>query len=202
MYAVQHHRAGSRVAGASIAALTTGLAAWALVSVGAQKILAPVQKVMTVMLLRSETPPPAKPIPAPPREIETDLPAPKLVVPDIPVVVDTPIVAEPDPADIVTPPAPPTPDTTPRLAADSKPVYPPASIRAQEEGLTRLSLCVSERGRVTDATLIRSSGYSRLDAAALKWVRIARFKPATRSGQPVAMCNYDIIYQWDLRDAR
>jgi hypothetical protein len=84
MYAVQQPRSSSRLVGISIAALATGLAAWALISVGNQKILAPVQKAMTVMLLQAEKPPPPKPIPTPKPKV--DIPAPKLVVPDIPVI--------------------------------------------------------------------------------------------------------------------
>ena len=205
MYAVQQPRTGSRLAGVSIAALATGLAAWALISVGNQKIFAPVQKAMTVMLLQAETHPPPKPIPTPPTEVKVDTPAPVLVVPDIPVVEEAPIVAAPMPAEIVapSPPAPPgPPDASPKLQAGAKPPYPPSSIRAQEQGTTTLSLCVSDAGRVTSAKLVSSSGHATLDNAALKWVDNARFKPAINAGRPTAMCDYTIAYQWDLKDAR
>jgi protein TonB len=202
MYAVQQPRGSSRLVGVSVAALATGLAAWALISVGNQKILAPVQKAMTVMLLQAAKPPPAKPIPVPPKEVKVDIPAPKLVVPDIPVIEETPIIAAPTPPEIVAPPSPPgPPDTSPKLMIGAKPPYPLASIRAQEEGTTTLSLCVSEQGRVTSATLASSSGHATLDNAALKWVNNARFKPAVSGGRPTAMCDYDIAYQWNLRDA-
>jgi protein TonB len=205
MYAVQQPRSGSRLVGVSVAALATGLAAWALVSVGNQKILAPVQKVMTVMLLQADKPPPPKPIPVPKPEVKVDVPAPKLVVPDIPVVDEPPpIIAEPVPAEpiVEAPPAPAVPDTSPKLMAGAKPQYPPSSIRAQEQGRTTLSLCVNENGRVTSAKLAGSSGHPTLDNAALKWVDNARFKPATTAGKAVAMCDYNVIYQWDLKDAR
>jgi protein TonB len=100
------------------------------------------------------------------------------------------------------PPAPPSPDTTPRLISSSKPSYPISSIRAQEQGRTTLSLCVNESGRVTSADLANSSGHATLDNAALKWINNARFKPATSAGHAVAMCGYNVIYQWDLKDAR
>ena len=203
MYAVQQPRTSSRLVGVSIAALATGLAAWALISVGNQKIFAPVQKAMTVMLLQAAKPPPAKPIPTPSKEVKVDVPAPVLIVPDIPVVAETPIIAAPMPAEIVAPPAPPgPPDTSPKLMAGAKPPYPLSSIRALEQGTTTLSLCVSEVGRVTNAKLVSSSGHATLDNAALKWVDNARFKPAVNAGRPTAMCDYTIAYQWDLKDAR
>ncbi len=201
MYAVQQPRTSSRLVGVSVAALATGLAAWALISVGNQKIFAPVQKAMTVMLLQAAKPPPAKPIPTPPKEVKVDVPAPVLIVPDIPVVAEAPIIAAPMPAEIVAPPAPPgPPDTSPKLMAGAKPPYPISSIRALEQGTTTLSLCVSEVGRVTSAKLVSSSGHATLDNAALKWVDNARFKPAVNAGRPAAMCDYTIAYQWDLKD--
>ena len=74
--------------GFSVSVAATSLPENALISVGNQKILAPVQKAMTVMLLQAEKPPPPKPIPTPKPKV--DIPAPKLVVPDIPVIDEPP----------------------------------------------------------------------------------------------------------------
>ena len=41
---------------------------------------------------------------------------------------------------------------------------------------------ISPEGRVMDASVQRSSGHQRLDDAALKAVRAARFKPYTENG--------------------
>jgi protein TonB len=46
--------------------------------------------------------------------------------------------------------------------------------------------------------VIRSSGYSRLDAAAREGVRRWRFKPAMRDGVPMA-ASVDVPIRWSLR---
>ncbi len=68
--------------------------------------------------------------------------------------------------------------------------YPPQAIRLSEEGASTLQVCVAANGMLAGApTLQSSSGYSLLDAAALKWAREAlRFTPAQRDGQAVPAC--------------
>jgi protein TonB len=91
----------------------------------------------------------------------------------------------------------------PRLrSTNEKPPYPAASVRAQEEGATGIEVCVDARGRVTSASLAQSSGHARLDEAALKWVRGARFTPGSADGAPQAMCGHNVIYEWTLEDGR
>ena len=55
-----------------------------------------------------------------------------------------------------------------------KPPYPRASERLNEEGLSTVEACVSERGRISSARLVQSSGFYRLDDAAVKWVKELR----------------------------
>ncbi|HLS81527.1 MAG TPA: energy transducer TonB, partial [Steroidobacter sp.] len=70
----------------------------------------------------------------------------------------------------------------------SQPQYPPASRRAGEEGTVILEVLVLENGRVGDARIKQSSGYSRLDEAALREVkRTWRLRPGTENGKPVQM---------------
>jgi len=68
--------------------------------------------------------------------------------------------------------------------------YPPGSIRLSEEGSSTLQVCVTANGMLAGApTLQASSGYARLDAAALKWASEAlRFTPARRAGRAVPAC--------------
>jgi len=68
--------------------------------------------------------------------------------------------------------------------------YPPQAIRLSEEGASTLQVCVGANGVLAAApTLETSSGYGRLDAAALKWAREAlRFTPAQRDGKAVPAC--------------
>ncbi len=83
--------------------------------------------------------------------------------------------------------------TVPLSYVVTKPIndfYPPGSIRLSEEGASTLQVCVGANGALAAApTLETSSGYGRLDAAALKWAREAlRFTPAQRDGNAVPAC--------------
>ena len=105
-----------------------------------------------------------------------------------------------DPAAAVTPAK--TVRIAPKLRTEEKPPYPPGEIRAKNEGNTSLGLCVDARGRVTSASLAKSSGHPRLDDAALKWVKNARFSPGTVDGAPATVCGHTVVYEWRLEDAR
>ena len=82
-------------------------------------------------------------------------------------------------------------------AGNTPPPYPPAARRLREEGDVRLSVHIDESGRVTEVKIARSSGSSRLDAAAVETVKKWRFKPATVDGQAVASWYDDWI--WSFR---
>src|SRR5690606_21085910 len=62
------------------------------------------------------------------------------------------------------------------------PEYPRASQRRGEQGRVIVRVLISAQGRVLEASVRQSSGYSRLDEAAVKAVRSARFKPYTENG--------------------
>lgn len=65
------------------------------------------------------------------------------------------------------------------------PTYPWRSRRLGEEGRVLLRVHISVAGRVDRIAIKRSSGYRRLDRAALQAVRDWRFQPARRAGHPV-----------------
>lgn len=70
---------------------------------------------------------------------------------------------------------------------NSRPAYPPTSRRLEEQGTVVLVLYVQEDGRVGDAKVQKSSGYPRLDdAAVLEAKRSWRFIPAMSGGKPIA----------------
>ena len=77
-----------------------------------------------------------------------------------------------------------------------------SSIRANEQGVSTLDVCVDARGRVSSATLAASSGHTTLDSAALKWVRSARFTPGKLDGVAQSVCGHTVVYEWNLEDAR
>lgn len=65
--------------------------------------------------------------------------------------------------------------------------YPPASQDNGDEGTVTLLLAVQTDGSISDIRIARSSGYRRLDAAAVRSLRQAKFQPATCHGKPFAM---------------
>jgi protein TonB len=128
-----------------------------------------------------EKKPVAKP-PPPPRPVlaavaEAPAATTRFVVPPQP-----PVPPEPFPVEIA-PPAPP-PVVAARFDADylhnPKPVYPSMSRRLGEEGTVRLRVKVGAGGTALTVETERSSGFGRLDAAALEAVRRWRFVPARR----------------------
>ena len=65
--------------------------------------------------------------------------------------------------------------------------YPPASQDNGDEGTVTLLLAVQTDGSISDIRIARSSGYQRLDAAAVRSLRRAKFQPATCHGKPIAV---------------
>lgn len=68
-----------------------------------------------------------------------------------------------------------------------KPAYPPLSRRLREEGKVVLRVLIETDGTATKAEVRHSSGYERLDQAALQTVLKWRYLPARRNGTPEAM---------------
>jgi protein TonB len=67
-----------------------------------------------------------------------------------------------------------------------EPAYPPAARRAGEEGTVRLKVLVDEKGRPKDVAVATSSGFARLDQAAMEAVRKWRFVAATDGTHPIS----------------
>ena len=78
----------------------------------------------------------------------------------------------------------PRPISGPRGAAR----YPPQSVLASEHGKVLMTICISSTGTVDSVALAKSSGFPRLDQAALDIALEYRFQPAMRQGIPVPMC--------------
>ncbi len=66
-----------------------------------------------------------------------------------------------------------------------KPRYPPISRRMREQGKVMLKVLVTPEGRAGAVEISRSSGFGRLDSAAVESVRKWRFVPAKRAGRTV-----------------
>jgi len=75
--------------------------------------------------------------------------------------------------------------------------FPLLSRRANESGEVVVRIVVDTSGHLKDASIQRSSGYARIDQAALQDIRSARFVPYKEDGQPVeveslAVLAYDL----------
>lgn len=87
-----------------------------------------------------------------------------------------------------------------RYLHNPKPPYPAVSIENEEEGTVTLRVVVEPNGRPSKVELVQTSGYRRLDQAALKVVKEKyQFIPATRLGQAI-QSSYTFNIQFSLRD--
>lgn len=157
------------------------------------KIIPPPQEIASTLFVnfiapsapKTEEPPQPKP-----RPVEKPrAPHPHLVA-QAPVVAPTDYVAPPSPE-----PAPPAPAVAAPVQLGSElslacpvrtpPAYPPFSRRLGEAGVVVVRVELDEQGRVAAARIKTSSGFSRLDEAALTAVKTWQCHPAMRNGQPV-----------------
>ena len=139
---------------------------------------------------KPELRPAPQPEPLPPPVVATPEPA--------PVVAAAPAAAAPataiDATSVAASPA--APAAAPRIELPSsnaaylnnpKPAYPALSRRLGEQGKVVVRVLIGVDGRAQQAEIRSSSGYDRLDQAALATVRSWRYVPGTRNGVPEAM---------------
>jgi periplasmic protein TonB len=137
---------------------------------------------------------------APPSERAVSAPPPEPVAPPT----AEPAVAAPTPPAPAPTPAPvaaPEPVTPPRSDAaylkNPLPPYPRESNRLQEEGQVMLSVYILADGTAGEIKLKRSSGYPRLDKAAMETVQRWRFQPARRGNEAIPWW-YDVPVTFSL----
>jgi len=194
------------------------LLAYALISGLAIKAVKVITGPLETVNIEEPAPPPEEAPPPPPKledippyvpppdvQVQTDVPPP-------PVISTQTTIATPEPPRVAPPgpPAPPPPPSIPGTRAQGIPRtftvseddYPDASRRAGEEGVTGVRVTVGTDGRVTACSVIRSSGFSRLDERACQIaMRRWRFKPATENGKPVEE-TINRNYRWQLQAGR
>jgi len=170
------------------------------VSLGVVEAPPIVESAKVVLLDMPKPVEPAEPVKVP------ELKQPDLTVPIPDTVIETPV--ELPPAPVATPsdsapvamPATGAPIEGTSLAVTSRvePIYPPASRRQDEEGTVRLRVLVDERGRAQDVRVLKSSGHSRLDEAAVSAVKRWLFKPATQDAHAVqAWTQVAVVFRLD-----
>jgi protein TonB len=156
-----------------------------------------------------EEPPP----PPPPVDVELPPPPPQVILPDF--VFERPVaetaiqqvqqVRDPSPPPAVKAPPPPVvvatrPAPGRNFGQNMIEAYPAASIRAEEEGTTKVSVCVDIGGKISNVKVIKGSGFDRLDAATLKELPRQRMTPAKGSdGKPIAVCDHIMEIVWELK---
>lgn len=193
---MNHRLQWHKPAGMLLVAAVHGAALWALW----QQRQAVPSSDRTPLFVNFIAPPTTTPAPEPrhlpPTESAAkEMPSPQQLAAEVPV---------PAPADLLPPPPPepkappaiapmPLPDGPMAIAGElsvacperSAPAYPMSSRRMGETGTVVLHVELDERGQVAAAKVSSSSGYLRLDEAALNAIRAWRCKPATRNGEPV-----------------
>ena len=189
--------------GVLVYALATGLARTAIENV-----------VPRISASFPTSPPPAKPsppvIPGPHlvrQSIQVPQPDPNIEAPldleqALPVTAAVPQVATDPDAAAAQPALHRIPGGPGRDFPNTEDFYPSASKRMQETGAATVVVCVNEAGRLTrEPALERSSGYVRLDQAAVKLARAGsgRYRATTENGQPVAAC-YPFKIRFELRE--
>lgn len=117
--------------------------------------------------------------------------APQPPAPPEPVAIDAPPVSEPSPAPVTAAPVVAPPPVTPpkfnvAYLQNPRPAYPAMSKRLGEAGRVMLRVTVDANGLPTNVEISKSSGFSRLDDAALEAVRKWKFVPARRGDEAIS----------------
>jgi periplasmic protein TonB len=207
-YAAAQQPSVGRVAGLGLVALLHVGLIYALITVLSHRAVevgpVPIEtKIIEQTEQQKNEPPPPPPTFQPP-------PPPFVPPPEVNIQAPPPAPAQSTAITNVTPvrppePAPPPPraavNVLPRVntAASREPEYPPVSRRLGEQGSVILEVLVDANGRATDAKIVQSSGFPRLDEAALEGVKTSyRFVPGTVDGKPQPM-RYTFKFTWKLR---
>jgi protein TonB len=171
-----------------------------------QAVKAVMPKEIQVSLISEEPAP--KPQPAPPKAVPivkkttprptpapvvTRTPSPRAITEEV-----TPPKESQEPPSAVASPAPAAPaapatPATPKMVSGIEyierpnPVVPAASVRMGEEGIVNFKVLVNIKGKAEKVDIIKSSGFPRLDDAAVNAVKRALFKPYIEDGKAVAV---------------
>lgn len=145
-----------------------------------------------VAVIKEKPPDTAKPPPPPPPDFK--IPPPDFVPPpEINIESDSlsnAITQVQNKAPVPPPPAPPAQITAPRTEGrphECQSQYPPLSRRLSEQGIVTVHFTVQADGSVSGVAVAKSSGFSRLDDAAIECASKWRYFPATNGGKPIAV---------------
>lgn len=136
--------------------------------------------------------PVAKPTPAPAPEAPVAAPQPVALAPVTTPVAEAAPPAPPAPAPVVVAKAAPSapvelPSTDADYLQNPKPAYPAISRKLREQGKVVVDVLIGPDGLAQQAKVQASSGFDRLDAAALATVQRWRYVPGKKGGVATAM---------------
>ena len=190
-YAARQRTPRKHLTGIGWVVLLHALLLWAISSGLARKVVRMSENTVEAVLL-SEAPPPAPVAPKtpPPKTPAPPPPAPTSTAPAI-TQTNTPPAAAP------TAPAIRTGAVIQPGAHCAKPDYPSASRRMEEEGTVTLKFLIGADGKVLQADVEKSSGFTRLDEAARNALSKCQFRPGTVDGKPEQSWS-TIQYKWRL----
>ncbi|MCM5679292.1 energy transducer TonB [Schlegelella sp. S2-27] len=203
----------ARAAAAGVIVAAHLAAGWALLQLEpVRQALGAAVPLFVDIIPAAPVPPPPAPVPPPPApapKVQPKKPPPAVVAappspapapfvvpppPPLPEPPAPPVEAAPPapvPAPVPVPPPPAVPKTVSASAVQylTQPVlnYPLQSKRLRESGQVTLNVLIEADGRPSQINVHASSGFRRLDDAAVSAMRTARFKPYKENGQAMAV---------------
>ncbi|WP_310613620.1 energy transducer TonB [Limnohabitans sp.] len=194
-YATRQRSPRKHLTGIGLVVLLHALLLWAISSGLARQVVRMTENTVEAVLM-TEAPPPA-PTPKTPQPPKTPTPAPPPPAPDS----TAPAITQPT-APPAAPAAPPAPGIRSGAVIQAgaycaKPDYPSASRRMEEEGTVTLKFLIGADGKVIQADIEKTSGFTRLDEAARNALSKCQFRPGTVDGKPEQSWA-SIKYTWRL----
>jgi len=165
---------------------------WAIASGLARQVVHMTENTVEAVLM-TEAPPPAPTPPPKTPPLKTPAPPPPAPTSTAPAITQ----AATPPAAAPAAPAIRTGAVIQASAHCAKPDYPSASRRMEEEGTVTLKFLVGVDGKVMQADIEKSSGFTRLDEAARNALSKCQFRPGTVDGKPEQSWA-TIAYKWRL----
>ncbi|HQS25736.1 MAG: energy transducer TonB [Burkholderiales bacterium 35-55-47] len=194
-YASRQRSPRKHLTGIGLVILLHALLLWAIASGLARKVVRMTENTVEAVLMTEAPPPAPTPPPKAPPPPKTPAPPPPAPTSTAPAITQAPAPPAPTPA-----PAAPAIRTGAVIQAGAhcaKPDYPSASRRMEEEGTVTLKFLIGVDGKVIQADIEKSSGFTRLDEAARNALSKCQFRPGTVDGKPEQSWA-SIKYTWRL----
>jgi len=224
-FAEQQRNPGKHVVGIGIVLGLHLLLGWGLVNGLAQRLVEVIKAPIETKIIEEVKPPPPPPpdnLPPPPKFAPPPpsfVPPPEVLVnpPPSPAATITTTTVAPPAAPFTPAPAPtqaaPAPAAPARVAArpaianvsacaPKSEDYPPAAVRAEATGTTKIRFTIDAQGKVTNSEVVKSAGPSRehrsLDRIAQTKLSECTFRPGADENGKAVGGSFDVDYVWKL----